>query len=74
MKNALQSCYGFSKNQLVFKKILNLPSNLVNLPPEMKDISHEDIMKHLNVLHSARKASIVAQSQSKLRSALKAKN
>ena len=47
---------------------------MVNLPPAMEDVSHADIMKHLNVLHSARKASLVAESQSKLCSALKAKN
>ena len=30
VKNALQSCYGFSPKQLVFGKSANLPSNLVN--------------------------------------------
>ena len=74
-KNALQSCYGFSPNQLVFGKSANLPSNLVNLPPAMEDVSHADILvKHLNALHTARKAFIEAESNEKLRHALKAKN
>ena len=62
-KNALQSCYGFSPNQLVFGKSANLPSNLVNLPPAKEDVSHADILvKHLNALHAARKAFIEAES------------
>ena len=74
-KNALQSCYGFSPNQLVFGKSTNLPPNLVNLPPAMEDVSHADIsVKHLHALHAARKAFIKAESNDKLRCALKAKN
>ena len=58
-KNVLQSFYGFSPNQLVFEKSANLPSNLVNLPPAMEDVSHADILvKDLNALHAARKAFI----------------
>ena len=74
-KNALQSCYGFSPNELVFGKSANLPSNLVTLPPAMEDVSHADILaKHLNTLHAARKAFIKAESSDKLQRALKAKN
>ena len=62
-------------NQLVFGKSANLPSNLVNLPPAMEDVSHADILvKHPNALHVTRKAFIVAASNDKLRRKLKAKN
>ena len=74
-KSAPQTCYGFSPNQLVFGKSANLPSNLVNLPPTMEDVSHADILvKHLNAPYAARKAFIEAESNDKLRKALKAKN
>ena len=50
-KNALKTCYGFSPNQLVYGKSTNLPSNLVNVPPVIEDVSHADILvKHLNAL------------------------
>ena len=71
-KNWLQSCYGFSPNQLAFGKSANLPSNLVNLPPALEDVSHPDILvKNLNALHAARKAFIKAESNDKLYCALK---
>ena len=71
-KNALQSCYGFSPNQLIFGKVLICQA--INLPPAMEDVSHADILvKHLNELHAARKAFIKAESN-KLCCALKAKN
>ena len=74
-KNALCTSYGFSPNQLVFGKNLNLPSNLINLPPAMEDVSETDIIvKHLNAWHAAIKAFIVAESNEKLRRSLKAKN
>ena len=74
-KNALQSSCGFGPNQLVFGKSANLPSNLVNLPPATEDVSHADILvKHINALHATRKAFIEAESNDKLRRALKAKN
>ena len=74
-KNALHTCYGFSPNQLVFGRNPNLLSNLINLLPTMEDVSKIDIIvKHLNALHAARKDFIEAESNKKLRSALKAKN
>ena len=74
-KNALQRCYSFSPNQRAFGKSANLPSNLVNLPSAMEDVSHADILvKDLNALHAARKSFIEAESSDKLRRALKAKN
>ena len=74
-KNALHTCYGFSPNQLVFGSNPNLPYNLINLQPAIEDVSNTDIIvKHLNALHAARKAFIVAESNEKLHRALKAKN
>ena len=74
VKNALQSCYGFSPKQLVFGKSANLPSNLVNWPTAI-DVSHADILvKHVNALHAARKAFMEAESSDLLRRALKTKN
>ena len=41
----------------------------------MEDVSHADILlKHLNTLHAAKKASIKAESNNKLCCALKDKN
>ena len=74
-KNTLHTCYGFSPNQLVFGRNPNLLFNLINLPPEMEDVSKADIIvKHLNAFDAARKAFIEAESNEKLRRALKAKN
>ena len=44
IKNALQTCYGFRPNQLVFRISANLASNLVDLPPPMKDVSCADLL------------------------------
>ena len=74
-KKALQACYGFSPNQLVFGKSTNSQSNLVNLPPAMEDASYAVILvKHLNAPHGARKAFIEAESNDKLHCALNIKN
>ena len=75
VQKTLHTCYGFSPNQLVFGRNPNLLFNLINLPPEMEDVSKADIIvKHLNAFDAARKAFIEAESNEKLRRALKAKN
>ena len=74
-KSALHTCYCFRPNQLLFGRNPSPPSNLINLPPAMEDVSKADIIvKHLNALHAARKAFIEAESNEKLCHALKAKN
>ena len=56
-KNPLHTCYGIRPNQLVLRRNPNLPSNLINLPPAMEDVSKTDIIvKHLNAFDAARKA------------------
>ena len=75
VQKTLHTCYSFSPNQLVFGRNPNLLFNLINLPPEMEDVSKADIIvKHLNAFDAARKAFIEAESNEKLRRALKAKN
>ena len=74
-KNALHTCYGFSSNQILFAMNPNLPSNLINLLPAMEEVSKTKIIvKHLNAMNAARKAFIEAESNEKLRLALKVKN
>ena len=73
-KNALHSCYGYSPNQLVFGRNPNFPSNLINKPPALEEATHSNlVLNHLNAMHEARKAYIEAESNEKLRRALKAK-
>ena len=73
-KNALNTCYGYSPNQLVFGRNPNFPSNLTNNPPAMEDITYSELVsKHLCAMHEARKAFIEAESNDKLRRALKTK-
>ena len=73
-KNALNTCYGYSPNQLVFGRNPNFPSNLTNNPPAMEDVTYSELVsKHLCAMHEARKAFIEAESNDKLRQALKTK-
>ena len=73
-KNPLNTCYGYSPNQLVFAKNPNFLSNLTNKPPTMEDITRSQlVLKHLNAMHAARKAFIEVESNEKLRRALKSK-
>ena len=73
-KNALNTCYGYSPNQLAFGGNPNFLSNLTNNPPGMEDITYSELVsKHLCAIHEARKAFIEAESNDKLRQALKTK-
>ena len=73
-KNALNTCYGYSPNQLVFGRNPNFPSNLTSNPPAMEHITYsEQVLKHLCAMHESRKAFIDAESNDKLRRALKTK-
>ena len=54
-KNALNTCYGYRPNQLVFGRNPNFPSNLTNNPPAMEDITCSELVsKHLCAMHEAR--------------------
>lgn len=73
-KNSLQMTYGYSPNQLVFGQNPRLPNILTSGPPAWEEsTASEMVAKHLNALHSARKAFIHSESSSKLKAALKAK-
>ena len=72
-KTASKSCYGYSPNQLVFGRIPSFPSTLTNCLPALESSSSELILQHLKALHEARKAFIEAESNEKLRHALKSK-
>ena len=64
-----------AQSNLYFGKSANLPSNLVNWPTAIEDVSHADILaKHVNALHAARKAFMEAESSDTLCRALKTKN
>lgn len=69
-KNALSNTYGFSPNQLVFGKNVNLPNARSDLPPAQNTDSSPLIAKHLMALHKARQAFITQESCEKLRRAL----
>ena len=58
-KNALQNCGGYSPNQLVFGRNVNMPTVLEDkLPALESNISSDIIHKNLEALHSARKTFI----------------
>ena len=71
-KNSLTNVYGFSPNQLVFGKNIELPSVHKDKLPA-GNTSSDYIMKNLNALHSARQAFIQQESSEKLRRALNRK-
>ena len=74
-KNSMAMVYGYSSNQLVFGCNPNLP-NIVNggLPNLEGKTFSETLAKHLNVLHSARKAFMETENSERIRKALKRKN
>ena len=72
-KNSLTNVYGFSPNQLVFGKNIELPSVHTDKLPAQNIPSSEYIMENLNALHSARQAFIKQESSEKLRRALNRK-
>ena len=69
-KNALSNTYGFSPNQLVFGRNIELPNVLTDLPPAQNNNSGHLVAKHLMALHKARQAFINQESCEKLRRAL----
>ena len=62
-KNTLNTVHGFSPNQLVFGKNLNLPSVALNKPPALEGVTACDVVaKNLNARHAAHKAYIASES------------
>ena len=73
-KNSLQMTYGWSPNQLVFGQNPRLPNIISEGPPAWEDSTvSEKVAKHLNTLHGARKAFILSENSSRLKTALKSK-
>ena len=73
-KNSLSMVYGWSPYQLVFGANPNLPSVLTNKPPALENTTvSQKFAKHLNALHSGRRAFIQAESSERIRRALRHK-
>ena len=73
-KNSLHNVYGYSPNQLVFGRNLNLPSVINDKTPALEGTTSSEIVaKTLNALHEARKAFIENEASEKLRRALRHK-
>ena len=70
-KNALANVYGFSSNQLVFGRNINVPSvHHDKLPAHNESCASKWIARHLMALHKTRQAFITQESCEKLRRAL----
>ena len=70
-KNSLQMWNGFSYHQLVFGTNPNLPNIMRDkIPALIGSTSSEIFAKHLNALHTARKAYIQSESEERIRRAL----
>ena len=71
-KNSLHSAHGYSSHQLVHGENPNLPSVLVDKPPALEGTTaSENIAKHINALHAARKAFTEAECSERIRRALR---
>ena len=71
-KNALQNCGGYSPNQLMFGRNVNISTVLEDKLPALElNTSSDIIRKNLEALHSARKNFIQAESSEKIRRALR---
>ena len=73
-KNSLQNSGGYSPNQLVFGRNINLPNVLQDEPPAHNiDTNSELIRINLEAMHKARENFIKAESSERIRRALRAK-
>ena len=73
-RNSLQMWNGFSSHQLVFGLNPNLPNIITDTLPALDgSTTSEEFAKHLNLLHSARKAYIQSESDERIRRALRGK-
>lgn len=72
VKNTLQMWNGFSSYQLVFGHNPNLPDVMTATPPALDtQTSSEALAKHLNILHSAKKAFIETEASERIKRALR---
>ena len=73
-KNTLQNNAGYSPNQLVFGRNVNLPSVLNNEMPALESFTKSDIVRmNLDAMHKARENFIRAESSERIRRALRHK-
>ena len=73
-RNSLQMRNGFSSQQLVFGKNLNLPNIMqAELHALEGTTCSEAFSKHLNALHEIRKAYIQTEADERIRRALRSK-
>ena len=73
-KNSLSMVYGWSPYQLVFGANPNLPNTFTDKPPALENTTvSKNFAKHLNALHSGRRAFIQAESSERIRRALRHK-
>ena len=70
-KNCLQNHDGFSPNQLVFGRNPNMPSVLIDKLPALSRPNIDIVRNHLNSMHAAREAFIKAESDDRIRRALR---
>lgn len=71
--NALQNCSGFSPNQRVFGRNVNLPSIITSKPPAQKTSTMETVRKHLDAIQSAKENFLKADASKRIRKALNSK-
>ena len=73
-KNSLSMVYGWSPYQLVYGSNPNLPGVLTDKPPALENTTiSEKFARHLNALHSSRRAFVQAESSERIRRALRHK-
>ena len=71
-KNSLHNVYGFSPAQLVFGRNPNIPTVFNSKPPALEGRTQsEEVAKHLNAMHSARKLFIESEAAEKIKRALR---
>lgn len=73
-KNSLQMYHGYSSYQLVFGKNPNLPNVIGDKIPALEGKTSSEILaRHLNGLHSARRAFVETETDERIRRALRCK-
>lgn len=71
-KNTLHNAHGYSAHQLIHGENPNLPSVLIDKPPALEGTTaSENIAKHINAMHAARKAFAEAECSERIRRALR---
>lgn len=71
-KNSLSNVHGFSPYQMVFGINPRLPNTLINKPPALEKLSESKLVsKHLQNMHTARRAFIESESSEKISRALR---